>query len=716
MTRVEKLDEIIKNNTLTHGYSKFDENLYSSVKNTFENLHNNNSKGITFVYKFYINLYNNDLKSQFESKISNQVFNTPSNFDQNIDKLVYHTYNLPVNYYQKKNSNTWEIHYKLNYSTKYFSKLSCKEDPSNCEELFACHAIDKNNKVVIKHVTHHDIYHLLVFVSKYPQSNTFLDSQKKITIKSSNQNNAYQIMQDYCYFMAKRLGVDESQENNLKVTKQNNFCGFNFDGTTPDILLYANNYDGETVNHDGVNKLINPSDSYENYEKFSNYQNVSEFSTQPLQSFPEAKYTYLNYCRGSNFNDKKCKDFYFSMFRKADFDGGNLDEDVQEHLLLMCKTKDQYVPDHLNYYSKISGDFVANDIDKLPDMTKDECQLECDKLDNCEGFVMELPNVEFFSDPNFSNLLGSLPEGKYDAFEMQENGIENDSVLSIKIPEGYIVICYEDGYFSGNSIVLSGNNILADFNFHNTLSSVEISQFDCEAYKQKNPDIAQIYDGNCNLLKNHFKEYGIREGRDASSFFKGKGCWLKKSMSQNIKKNDRISFKKQDTDDVCSCFYRSDYYKDYLKKNNYPKEAEREKPKCWFPKCYAGINAIKADPNSQCSDLVICNNQIQNILKAGGDINNVDIDIIQNSQCQKLDGEQNNEKDSQSPAESSESEESSMDSNQDTGGLSRFEIIMIILGSILILSILIFGGIFLTRNKNKQNIQKTNSLEKQFKK
>lgn len=56
-------------------------------------------------------------------------------------------------------------------------------------------------------------------------------------------------------------------------------------------------------------------------------------------------------------------------------------------------------------------------------------------------------------------------------------------------------------------------------------------------------------------------------------------------------------------------------------------EIERENPICWFPKCFGGVNAIKADPKSQYSDLRICNNQILNIIKAGRNVSNVHIDI-----------------------------------------------------------------------------------------
>jgi hypothetical protein len=637
MSRNEVIDEIIKNNTLNRGYSGFDEILSwnSNHLNVLENIDNPHIPGVTFKYTFYIDLYTDDYKENLESLIKNIVINTPQKLNDNISNtIVYHTSNLPVFSFDQKNDREWEITYKINYSSMFYSTNTCKDDPSNCEEIFSAHALDNNNSLKIEQVTHHDVYHLLQTVSKYPPSNKFLNEYKKITVKSNNQNNAFQLFQDYCYFMKKKLGIEERYENNSKVTNFNNFCAFDFDGSNPDILIHAINYSGETVNFNGMNKEIDPSLSQLNYQKYKNYQKVSEFQSLPLQSYPESKFIYLNYCRGSNFNNPECQQFYRAMFKKASQDGGNLDEDVQQHLLLMCHTKDKYVPDNINYYNKIYGDYDGNTIEKK-DITKEECQIECDKLEHCKGFVMDIPVVELFADVNFTQSLGILSEGKYDTFELEANGIPNDSVVAIRIPENYLAICYNHGNFDGEFVVLTGDNILADHNMNDKLSSIHIVQFNCTAYKEKNPDLVAIYGTNCNILMNHYKQYGLAEKRDASGYFQGKGCWLKRKMTQLLQKNDKVSFQKQDTDNVCSCFYQKKYYDDYLKKNNFPIEASREKPKCWFPKCFGGIDAIKAEPNTQCSDLIICNNEIQNILKAGGDMKNVNINIQQFSQCSK---------------------------------------------------------------------------------
>lgn len=700
MTRTEIIDEIVKNNTLKNGYSGFDKILNWDVNhlNELENVENPDLEGVTFKYEFYIDLYNEDYKKNLESLVSNNRITTPNSLSHQItNTIVYNTSNLPVYAFQKNSDREWKITYKINYSSNFYTSNACKEDPSNCEEIFASHAVKSDNKIEINHVTHFDLYHLLQTVGKYPPSDRFLNEYKKITVQTSNQDNAFRLFHDYCYFMKKKLGLDQSHENNLTVTNFNNFCGFDFDGANPDILITSRNYDGETINIDGINKEIDPSESYYNYKKYENYQDVSEFATKPLQSYPEAKFQYLNYCRGSNFNNPECKKFYQAMYKKASEDGGNLDEDVQNHILLMCKTKDKYVPDNIYYYNKIYGDFYGNDISKL-DLTKEECQLECDKLDNCKGFVMDLPVVELFGDVNFEEKLGILPEGKYDTFELKQNGISNDSVVALKIPQGYIAVCYNHGYFQGESLALTGDIILADYNFNNKLSSMQITQFDCEAYKEKNPDLVTIYGSSCQLLQNHFKEYGMNQGRDASGFFQGKGCFLKRKMTQHTKDNSKVGFKKQDTDDVCSCFYKQEYYDKYLKKNNFPVEASREKPKCWFPKCFGGVSAIKPEPNKQCSDLVICNNEIRTILEAGGDIKNVVINNEQFSQCNKTDQQENNDDSNE------EDPNQNPDVEMNEGLSSTTKIILgvsISLGLIVIIGIIILIIIFNNMKKSQ---------------
>lgn len=709
MDRTEVLDEIVKSNTLQYGYSKFDEPVdwNSNAVNIIENVVYPDDPGATFKYQFYIDLYNDDFKNFLQPKISTAKINTPSSFKTNVpDKLIYNSYNLPYFYFHENSDRTeFKIDYVLNFSTEVYQSYTCQSDPSNCDEIFSCRAMKPDGSMNDNHVTHHDIYHLLQFVSKYPQSDKVINDYHNLTVKSSNQNNAVRMFNDFCYFMKKKLGLQQSHENDLTVLKENNFCSFYFNEANPDILKNANNYDGEEITVSGITKTIDPSEAWRNTENYQNYKNVSQFPEKPLQSYPEAKFHFLNYCRGSHFNDPECKEFYYSMFKKDAYDGGVLDQDVQNLLLQVCKTKDTYVPDDVNYYKSIKGDFHGNDIEKKENLTKEECQIACDQSNDCVGFVMNLDVVEFYSD-NFTTKIGELGEGKYDVFQLGENGISNDTIVSIKIPDGYIVICYEDGNFAGNSVVLSGNVLLSNVNFQNRISSLQITQFNCEVYKEKYPELITMYGSSCNVLQNHFKEYGMNEGRDASGFSTGKGCFMKRRMTQHTKDAKKISFMKQDTDDVCSCFYRPEYYNDYIEKNNLPETIQREPNSCWFPKCFLGTNSIKADPNRQCSDVVICSTEVYTFLNAQ-EVKNVDVNILQTNECGKVDTdddekEQTPEDDEEAQLATKTQEEKPVVENS-SNSFARWAIIGLVVSLLFVIIIVIV--VVVVKGKKKRSRQ-----------
>lgn len=635
--RTSILDNIIKENTYSLGYSGLDQPVDWEIQqiNELGNVTNLDIDGITFEYEFLIHLQTNAEKNDLKSKINNNKFSTPNELNDTINQLVYNTNQLPFYSFEKKNnSDFWTIKYRLNYSSSYYNSKTCEIDPSNCEETFSVHAITPNGSINISHVDHFDIYHLLKTVSKYPKSNELVNTVLNYTVELINYNNAFHILQDFCYFMKKKLTLEESYENVDTITKSNNFCGMDFNGPIPDILAFAYAFEGKTVTINSIARFVPPSDAnFLSNLVEERYQESETTTGMVLKSLPLVKFIYLNYCRGSNFNNKQCKDFYRSLFAKVSFNDGKLDEDVQTNIIEMCDTKHTYVPDNLYYYNRIPGDFAADDMDDFEELTKEECEQKCNQNEKCSGFVMVQPVVEFYLDSAYSEIAGVLSEGKYDTYELQKNGIPNDQVVTVRIPENLILICYEDGYFSGDSVALTGDQLLANFNFNNKLSSVQITQFNCDAYKERYPELYRAYP-SCQLLQNHFLINGLQEGRDASAFLEGKGCWLKNEMTSHEKNNARQSFLKQDTDDVCSCFYKEEYYQQYLKDNNYPKEAERDNPDCWFPKCFAGLNPIKPEPNAICPSLVICNNEIQNILTAGGDIKNVNINTEQFASCE----------------------------------------------------------------------------------
>ena len=213
MDRIELLDEIVKSNTLQYGYSKFDESVdwNSNAVNIIENIVLPDDPGASFKYEFYIDLYNDELKNILQPKISTGKINTPSSFKTNVpNKLIYNSHNLPYSYFHQNSARTeFKIEYILNFSTEVYQSSTCQSDPSNCDEIFSCRAIQPDGSMNFNHVTHHDIYHLLQFVSKYPQSDKLIDDYRNLTVQSSNQNNAFRMFNDFCYFMKKNLDYNK---------------------------------------------------------------------------------------------------------------------------------------------------------------------------------------------------------------------------------------------------------------------------------------------------------------------------------------------------------------------------------------------------------------------------------------------------------------------------------------------------------------------------
>lgn len=645
-------------------------------------------------------------------KLKNEVVNIPNSPEESVKQLVYNTSSLPlygfhyIQYYlndnkqgelyekyqkmRQYNTFTYEVRYRINFQTKSFNSTKCLEDVSNCDEMFIAHAVKSDGTINKKPLKHMDIYHLLKTVSRYKPSNAFLDTYTRKTIKSHNYDMAFRLMNDYCYFMKKSITEQQSFANQTEITNANNYCSLLFEGPIPNILVNAINYEGEQVSLDDQYQNIKESESYANTEDFENYENTGEYDDTPLQSFPEGKFIFLNYCRGKNFNSPECQSFYKNMYRKTDVQNGKMDTDVTDLIRSVCKNKDQYVPDDNFYFSETPGDYSGNDIEGFQDKSFSECKRICSQDDNCVGFIGKIKVIEFFSDTTFTNRLGELGEGIYNVYDMEAEGIPNDSVVSIRVPEGFICICYSDGFLTGDKIGVTGDVVLADKNFNNKLSSVHITPFDCEAYKQRYPNIARAYSFACPYLINHFLMTGLEQGLDASSFQEGRGCWLKSKLEEKTKNNGRRIFKKEDIDNVCSCYYNKEYYKKYLEEQNFPEEAKRElnSPQCWFPKCFLGVDSIKSDPNTLCSDLVICNNEIQTILKAGGDIRNVNINNNQISQCKGIDGSSEETITSSNEEGSNDSEEVSDDSEEETTTVNTEYIFLIKLVLLIFFSII----------------------------
>jgi hypothetical protein len=61
----------------------------------------------------------------------------------------------------------------------------------------------------------------------------------------------------------------------------------------------------------------------------------------------------------------------------------------------------------------------------------------------------------FYTGCNFTGIISTLSAGKYD---LNQIGLPNDSIQSVKVPKGFKVTLYEHGGFQGGNYVLDGTN------------------------------------------------------------------------------------------------------------------------------------------------------------------------------------------------------------------------------------------------------------------
>jgi len=88
---------------------------------------------------------------------------------------------------------------------------------------------------------------------------------------------------------------------------------------------------------------------------------------------------------------------------------------------------------------------------------------------------VELPT--FHKDINFNGMFGTLPVGNYKQADMKKQGIENDAISSIQIPEGYIVECFEQDNFKGKIWLFEEDRIdLNEIGCDNKITSLKISK------------------------------------------------------------------------------------------------------------------------------------------------------------------------------------------------------------------------------------------------
>lgn len=88
---------------------------------------------------------------------------------------------------------------------------------------------------------------------------------------------------------------------------------------------------------------------------------------------------------------------------------------------------------------------------------------------------VQLPT--FHKIKNFNGMIGTLPVGDYNQVELNKKGISSNEIVSIEIPKGYIVACFEEDNFKGKSWVFEENRInLSAIGCENTITSLKISK------------------------------------------------------------------------------------------------------------------------------------------------------------------------------------------------------------------------------------------------
>ena len=88
--RTSILDNIIKENTYSLGYSGLDQPVDWEIQqiNELGNVTNLDIDGITFEYEFLIHLQTNAEKNDLKSKINDNKFSTPNELNDTINQLV----------------------------------------------------------------------------------------------------------------------------------------------------------------------------------------------------------------------------------------------------------------------------------------------------------------------------------------------------------------------------------------------------------------------------------------------------------------------------------------------------------------------------------------------------------------------------------------------------------------------------------------------------
>lgn len=277
---------------------------------------------------FGLNTYSNKTPSTLNGGIKQILYNTPSLPFMNLEfwsfinqfknKKNYPSFEYVSGLPTSKNKSVTEFFYSVTYSIAY-AKINGKYQAASMSNV---------NKNIPINVDYKDIFNLLYCISLLPQipnSITISDkdssiskkstSQKSVSLQTSNENNAYMLVQDWCYYM---------MESMQKLPAKENFASMSFTGYLPWLLQSASN------NKNSLLTILN--------KEVQTYRSSKKIpSANPIDNYPLSKNIFLNYCSSdTNWKNSTCINFYKQMYLANGVEP--LDNNVQELLFTKCKS------------------------------------------------------------------------------------------------------------------------------------------------------------------------------------------------------------------------------------------------------------------------------------------------------------------------------------------------------------------------------------------
>lgn len=138
--------------------------------------------------------------------------------------------------------------------------------------------------------------------------------------------------------------------------------------------------------------------------------------------------------------------------------------------------------------------------------------------------------VTVYQNISFGGYGVKLDVGSYTLAALNARGIANDDISSIKVPAGYKITIYEHDSYGGRVWSYTGdianmgeaNDMTSSIKIEKTASDTIIYDsrvFNVSFYYNKYPDLQRAFGYNETSLKNHWRDNGIREGRQGHSLF-----------------------------------------------------------------------------------------------------------------------------------------------------------------------------------------------------